>query len=79
VSLKIQRMAVNISDTLARVEVTISGGAESGGYRMPMETSGWAAEFRKEADRTWRVTSITPERMGGADVSDWRNVRRRFE
>jgi ketosteroid isomerase-like protein len=79
VNLKIQRISVNVSDTLARAEVIISGSAESGGYRMPTGTSEWAAEFRKEADGAWRVTSITPERMGGADVSDWRWVRRRLE
>jgi hypothetical protein len=76
---KIQRISVNVSGTLARVEVSISGSAESGGYRMPLGTSDWAVKFRKEADRVWRVTSIAPARMEGADVSGWRDVRRGFE
>ena len=76
---KIQRVPVNISGMLAHVEISVSGSVESGGARMPMGTSEWVAEFRKEADQAWRVTSITPVRVEGRDVSSWHDVTRVFE
>jgi hypothetical protein len=71
---KIQRMAVTVSGTLARAELTVSGSMEEGKSNMPMGTSEWVGEFRKEADRTWRLTSITPVRIWGRSISGWRDM-----
>jgi hypothetical protein len=76
---KIQRLTVNISGTLAHVEVSVSGAVEIGGYRVPTGVSEWSAEFRKEADRAWRVTSIAPIRIEGKEVSGWHDLKGVFE
>ena len=73
---KIQRITVNVSGTLAHVEVSVSGSVESGGYQFPTGASDWAAEFRKEVGGTWRVTTIAPLRIGGNEVSGWHDVTR---
>jgi ketosteroid isomerase-like protein len=76
---KIRRMTVTVSGTLARVEVSVSAGVETEGYGAMTVNSDWAADFRKESDGAWRVTSITPVRIEGREVSGWRDMRRGFE
>jgi len=73
---KIQWLTVNVVGSLAHVEVGISGSAVTEGRPVEMGTTEWAVEFRKEPDRAWRVTSITPMRMFGREVSGWREVGR---
>jgi len=75
---KIQWMTVNVVGTMAHVQLGISGG---GGREYPVWSgiSEWAAEFRKEADRAWRLTSLTLLRVEGANFSGWREVRHRLE
>jgi ketosteroid isomerase-like protein len=74
VDAKIQGVTVNVAGTLAHVEISVSGSVGSGETRMPMGTSEWSAEFRKEADGTWRATSIAPVRIWGHYVSGWRDL-----
>jgi ketosteroid isomerase-like protein len=75
---RIQWMSVNVSGAQARVQLSVSDGAtrEYAGWSGATE---WAAEFRKEADGAWRVTSLMPVRIFGREISNWRDATRHFE
>ena len=74
---KVQAISVNVTGAMAHAQVAISSREQSGGYTW-YGTSEWSAEFRKEADGAWRVTSVMPARFFGRDVSGWRDVLRQF-
>jgi hypothetical protein len=76
---RIQWITVIVEGSMAHVQLGVSGGNTRGGYPAWYGTSEWSAEFRKESDRAWRMTSLKPARMYGREVSNWRDVTRRFE
>ena len=78
-SVGIQWINVNVSGALAHAQVAISAGEEGGAFTARYGSSEWSAEFRKEADGVWRMTSVTPTRIYGREVSGWRDLLRRFE
>jgi ketosteroid isomerase-like protein len=74
----VELVSVNVTGSLAHAQVSISAGGQRSGY-MPWDgTSEWSAEFRKEADGAWRLTSVAPTRIYGRQVSGWRDVLRHF-
>jgi hypothetical protein len=75
---KIRGMTVNVSDTLARVEMRVSGTLENGDQQVPMGNSEWAVELRKEPGGIWRVTSIAPVRFWGRQVTGWHDLPRDY-
>ncbi|MGD1000216.1 MAG: hypothetical protein ABSA67_05900 [Candidatus Brocadiia bacterium] len=75
---KIQWMTVNVSGAQARVQLSVSGSTRRE-YPVWSGALEWAAEFRKEADGAWRVTSLTPVRIYGREISGWRDVTRHIE
>ncbi len=76
---KIQWTTVNVQGAMAHVQLSVSGGNNRGEYPMWYGNSEWSAEFRKEADGAWRLTSLMPARMFGRDVSGWHEAMRRLE
>jgi hypothetical protein len=76
---KTQLISLSITGAMAHAQVGISAGQERNGYTAWYGISEWSAEFRKDADGAWRVTSVTPARIYGRDVSGWREVLRRFD
>jgi ketosteroid isomerase-like protein len=75
---EVELVSVNVTGSLAHAQVIISAGGQRDGYTPWRGTSEWSAEFRKEADGAWRLTSVTPTRIYGRQVSGWSDVLRRF-
>ena len=51
--------------------VTVSVIVQLEGGRAGTGTSVWDIELKKEADGAWRVTDLSPVRMGGRDAGGW--------
>jgi ketosteroid isomerase-like protein len=71
---RVRWVMVTVAGALAHAQVSVAAGEAQDGYTPWYGTSEWSLEFRKEADGVWRVTSITPTRFYGRDVSGWGGV-----
>jgi hypothetical protein len=75
-TVRVEDETVAVSGGLAVAELRISARSEPQGYRGVYGRSTWQLEFRRDADRIWRVTRITPMRLGVAEVRGWRDALR---
>lgn len=74
--LRIQRMAVSTSGRLASVEVSLSARGSDENRNETEGTSAWNVQLRKDPDKVWRVTRITPLRLWETDIPSWRQLPR---